>query len=125
VGDGDVVGDTERPQLLDLHVIQQHRLGPVLHLRQQLDAGDEASKAPERLPERLRRRVVVDRNEISQQAVSEHLQVLRETGLVVVRPQGQRRLYVVRPEGLESVRDFLGELWPTSLERLKRTVEAD
>jgi DNA-binding transcriptional ArsR family regulator len=63
--------------------------------------------------------------EISQQAVSQHLQVLREAGLVAVRPQGQRRLYVVRPEGLESVRDFLAELWPTSLERLKRTVEAD
>ena len=61
--------------------------------------------------------------DISQQAVSQHLRVLHDAGLVVVRPQGQRRLYVVRPEGLEQVEAFLAELWPTSLGRLKRTVE--
>jgi DNA-binding transcriptional ArsR family regulator len=63
--------------------------------------------------------------EVSQQAVSQHLQVLKDAGLVAVRPEGQRRLYVVRPEGLESVREFLAQLWPESLEKLKRTVEAD
>jgi DNA-binding transcriptional ArsR family regulator len=63
--------------------------------------------------------------DISQQAVSQHLQVLKAAGLVGVRAQGQRRLYAVRPEGLESVRDFLAELWPASLESLKRAVEAD
>jgi hypothetical protein len=51
--------------------------------------------------------------------------VLKDAGLVAVRPEGQRRLYVVRPEGLESVREFLAQLWPESLEKLKRTVEAD
>lgn len=63
--------------------------------------------------------------DITQQAVSQHLRVLKEAGLVAVRPQGQRRLYAVRAEGLESVRGFLEELWPTSLENLKRAVEAD
>lgn len=63
--------------------------------------------------------------DVSQQAVSQHLQVLRDAGLVAVRPQGQRRLYVVRPEGLESVREFLAQLWPESLENLKQAVEAD
>jgi DNA-binding transcriptional ArsR family regulator len=63
--------------------------------------------------------------DISQQAVSQHLQVLRDAGLVAVRPQGQRRLYVVRPEGLESVREFLAQLWPESLQNLKQAVEAD
>jgi DNA-binding transcriptional ArsR family regulator len=63
--------------------------------------------------------------EITQQAVSQHLQVLREVGLVDVRPVGQRRLYAVRVEGLESVREFLAQLWPESLEELKRAVESE
>jgi DNA-binding transcriptional ArsR family regulator len=62
--------------------------------------------------------------EITQQAVSQHLRVLRDAGLVAVRPQGQRRLYVVRPEGLAGLRDFLAEFWPDSLQRLKEAVES-
>jgi DNA-binding transcriptional ArsR family regulator len=61
--------------------------------------------------------------EISQQAVSQHLQVLKDAGLVAVRRDGQRRLYAVRPEGLESVEAFLSEFWPASLRRLKRKIE--
>jgi DNA-binding transcriptional ArsR family regulator len=61
--------------------------------------------------------------EISQQAVSQHLQVLKDAGLVAVRPDAQRRLYAVRPEGLESVEAFLNEFWPASLQRLKRKIE--
>lgn len=62
--------------------------------------------------------------DISQQAVSQHLQVLKEAGLVAVRPEGQRRLYVVRPEGLEAVQEFLARLWPESLDSLKSEVES-
>ena len=63
--------------------------------------------------------------DISQQAVSQHLQVLREAGLVAVRQEGQRRLYLVRPEGLETLEAFLAELWPTGLARLKAAVESE
>jgi len=63
--------------------------------------------------------------DISQQAVSQHLRVLHDAGLVLVRPEGQRRMYLVRPEGLELVESFLAELWPASLGRLKRAVERD
>jgi hypothetical protein len=42
-----------------------------------------------------------------------------------VRADGQRRLYMVRPEGLESLEAFLAELWPASLTRLKDAVESD
>ena len=63
--------------------------------------------------------------DVSQQAVSQHLQVLKEAGLVAVRPQGQRRLYAVRTEGLASVRDLLDEFWPTGLQNLKDVVEAE
>jgi len=56
--------------------------------------------------------------------VSQHLKVLKDAGLVAVRPQGQRRLYVVRPEGLAGLRDFLAEFWPEQLEQLKRAMES-
>jgi DNA-binding transcriptional ArsR family regulator len=63
--------------------------------------------------------------DVTQQAVSQHLAVLREAGLVAVRPDGQRRLYVARTEGLEPLREFLAEFWPDRLQDLKRVVEAD
>jgi len=62
--------------------------------------------------------------DISQQAVSQHLQVLSEAGLVDVQRDGKRRLYVVNPAGLEALDRFLSELWPSGLRRLKRAVES-
>jgi DNA-binding transcriptional ArsR family regulator len=67
---------------------------------------------------------IAERFDVTQQAISQHLKVLRDAGLVAVRPEGQRRLYVVRPEGLAALRDFLDEFWPDSLQRLKRAVES-
>lgn len=61
--------------------------------------------------------------DISQQAVSQHLQVLAEAGLVEVRPAGRQRLYVVDPRGLEHLEQFLSGLWPRGLGRLKAAVE--
>lgn len=68
---------------------------------------------------------IAEHFDITQQAVSQHLQVLKEAGLVGVRKDGQRRLYLVRPEGLETLEAFLAELWPAGLERLKQAVETD
>ena len=62
--------------------------------------------------------------DITQQAVSRHLRVLKDAGLVAVRPDGQRRLYMVRPDGLAGLRDFLAEFWPDQLRRLKQAVES-
>jgi DNA-binding transcriptional ArsR family regulator len=62
---------------------------------------------------------------ITQQAVSLHLKVLREAGLVSVRRDGQRRLYLVDPDGMASLQDFFAELWPAGLNRLKQVIEAD
>lgn len=61
--------------------------------------------------------------DISQQAVSQHLQILAEAGLVEVKPEGRQRLYVIDPKGLEHLERFLAELWPSGLDRLKRAVE--
>jgi DNA-binding transcriptional ArsR family regulator len=60
---------------------------------------------------------------ISLQAVSQHLQVLKEAGLVSEQRAGTRRLYVVRPDGLEAVRAFVEQLWPDRLARLKHLAE--
>jgi DNA-binding transcriptional ArsR family regulator len=67
---------------------------------------------------------IAEHFDITQQAVSHHLQVLKQAGLVAVRPDGQRRLYVVRTEGLDSLRAFLAEFWPAKLGDLKRAVES-
>ncbi len=67
---------------------------------------------------------IAEHFDITQQAVSQHLQVLKDAGLVAVRPQAQRRLYVVRPEGLDALRAFLAEFWPAKLDDLKREVES-
>jgi DNA-binding transcriptional ArsR family regulator len=61
--------------------------------------------------------------DISMQAVSQHLQVLKEAGLLSEQRDGARRLYAVRPEGLRTVREFVEELWPARLSRLKRLAE--
>ena len=61
---------------------------------------------------------------MTQQAVSLHLKTLARAGLLNERRDGTRRMYSLRPEGLETVRDVLSELWPDALSRLKRAVEA-
>jgi DNA-binding transcriptional ArsR family regulator len=63
--------------------------------------------------------------DITPQAVSQHLRVLKDAGVLRERRDGTRRLYTIRPEAIESVRSFLEELWPSSLARLKETVERD
>src|SRR5438270_7152635 len=60
---------------------------------------------------------------VSWPAVSQHLRVLKEAGLISERREGTRRLYRARPEGLSEVRAFLDDFWEAGLERLKQEVE--
>ena len=62
---------------------------------------------------------------LTQQAVSQHLTVLKRAGLLEERREGTRHLYRFRPASLEPVRDMLDEFWPDALQRLKRAVERD
>lgn len=58
---------------------------------------------------------------IARPGVSRHLRVLREAGLVDVRPEAQRRIYSLRPEALVEVDEWLGEyreLWQSRLDAL-------
>jgi DNA-binding transcriptional ArsR family regulator len=69
---------------------------------------------------------LVDRLEISQPGVSKHLRVLRDAGLVSVRPEGQRRWYGVRPEALAEVDRWLApyrRLWGRRLDALERHLD--
>jgi len=68
---------------------------------------------------------IAEQFDITHQAVSQHLRVLKDAGLLRERREGTRRLYAIRPEAIESVRTFLDELWPASLAQLKATVEHD
>jgi DNA-binding transcriptional ArsR family regulator len=68
---------------------------------------------------------IAEHFEISPQAVSQHLRVLKDAGLLRERREGTRRLYAIRPEAIEPVRAYLEELWPSSLQRLKQVVESD
>ncbi len=64
---------------------------------------------------------------ISQPAVSKHLRVLRDAGLVEVRVDGQRRLYSTRPEPLRAIEDWLvpyRRLWAARLDELERHLDA-
>ncbi len=61
--------------------------------------------------------------DVTRPAISQHLAVLKEAGLVSERRDGTRRFYVARPEGLRSLRKFIEEFWDTSLRRLKEAAE--
>ena len=63
--------------------------------------------------------------DVTRPAVSQHLNVLKEAGLVSERRNGTRRLYRVRPEGLTELRQFLEGFWDERLEALKREAERE
>lgn len=63
--------------------------------------------------------------DVSRPAVSQHLTVLREAGLLSERRQGTSRLYRTRPEGLAGLRDFMDGFWTDRLERLKLAAELE
>ena len=61
---------------------------------------------------------------VSQSAVSQHLRVLREAGLVQSRPDGARRLYSVDLEGLGQVRAWFDQFWDDVLESFAHHVDS-
>jgi DNA-binding transcriptional ArsR family regulator len=69
---------------------------------------------------------LVDAIEISQPAVSKHLRILRQAGLVESRADAQRRIYRVRAEPLRAIDEWLApyrQMWATSLSALERHLE--
>ena len=73
------------------HVLEALRRGP-------LAVGDIANRMP-----------------VSRPAVSQHLKVLKEAGLVSDRPEGARRIYYLDPNGLAALRAWLDQFWDDAL----------
>src|SRR5919106_1152407 len=63
--------------------------------------------------------------DITRPAISQHLGVLKQAGLLSERRDGTRRLYRARPEGLAGLREFLDEFWNERLDVLTREAERE
>lgn len=68
---------------------------------------------------------IASRFDVSRPAVSQHLTVLKDAGLLDERREGTRRLYRVRPEGMADLHDFLSQFWTDRLARLKLAAELE
>jgi DNA-binding transcriptional ArsR family regulator len=66
---------------------------------------------------------VADALPISRPAVSRHLRLLKEAGLVVEEPQGTRRIYRLHDEGVAAVERFLTEVWGDAVSRFRLLAE--
>lgn len=62
---------------------------------------------------------------VSRPAISQHLRVLEEAELVTIRPEGTRRFYRARPDGLGELRSWIEGFWSQQLADLKREVEQE
>ena len=94
-----------------LHALADPRRRAILRLVRDVErpAGDIAAHFPD----------------VTGPAISQHLRVLREAGLLDERRSGTRRLYRARREGLRELRAWLRDFWGDALEDLKATVEND
>src|SRR6201990_3087066 len=71
---------------------------------------------------------LVDEFDMSAPAISQHLKVLREAGLVTVRAEGQSRVQVLNPEGLNELDTWLEKtrlIWSSRLDALERELRAE
>ena len=62
---------------------------------------------------------------VSRPAVSQHLRVLKDGGLVVDRAEGTRRVYQLNPHGVAALRTYLDQVWGDALTAFQKAVEAD
>ena len=68
---------------------------------------------------------IADHFDVTWPAVSQHLTVLKEAGLVSERRNGTKRLYRAKPEGLAELREFVDAFWGERLDVLKREAEKE
>ena len=62
---------------------------------------------------------------VSRPAVSQHLKVLKDAGLVTDRKVGNRRVYQLDPRGVGALRDYFGEFWNRALAAFREAVEKE
>lgn len=68
---------------------------------------------------------IAARFNVTRPAISQHLRILKDSGLLTERREGTRRLYRARPEGVENLREYLEAFWEAGLRRLKLEAEAE
>ncbi len=98
--------------------------------------GDTSSAALDALGDPMRRSIVellakgpasvqqvADQLPVSRPAVSRHLRLLKEADLVVDEPDGTRRVYRLRPEGVEAVRAYFEQVWNDAAMRFRLVAE--
>jgi DNA-binding transcriptional ArsR family regulator len=68
-------------------------------------------------------RELADELPVSRPAVSRHLRVLKDAGLVIEEPQGTRRIYALQDDGVEAVRRYLADVWGDAAARFRLTAE--
>lgn len=67
---------------------------------------------------------LAERLPVSRPAVSQHLRVLKDAGLVVDRAEGTRRVYRLNPDGVAGLRAWLDQVWEQSLTAFQKAAEA-
>ena len=100
-------------------------MGEALH-REALDAlGDQNRRAIVEILSHGGQSVqqIADQLPISRPAVSRHLRVLKGAGLVSDQAAGTRRIYQLRDEGVDAIRDYFAEVWDEAVARFRIVVE--
>lgn len=93
-----------------IHALTEPRRRDILHL---VRDGELTSSA------------IASHFDISAPAVSQHLKVLEESGLVVVRREGTKRYYRIRREGFADLKGYIDRFWDDSLLQLKEAAEEE
>ncbi len=62
---------------------------------------------------------------VTRPAVSQHLKILKEAGLVIASQDGTRRVYRIDPRGIEAMRDYLDRFWDGALSAFKAAAEEE
>jgi len=68
---------------------------------------------------------IADELPVSRPAVSQHLKVLKQAGLVIDRAEGTRRLYQLNPQGIQDLRVYFDQFWTQALASFKEAVEKE
>lgn len=93
-----------------IHALTEPRRRDILHL---VRDGELTSSA------------IASHFDISAPAISQHLKVLEEAGLVVVRRAGTKRFYGIRREGFAELKQYIESFWDDSLMKLKEAAEQE
>jgi DNA-binding transcriptional ArsR family regulator len=100
-------------------------MGDGLH-RHALDAlGDSNRRAIVEILSRGGQSVqqIADELPISRPAVSRHLRLLKDAGLVIDQAEGTRRIYQLRDEGIDAIREYFDQVWDQALARFRIVAE--